>query len=122
MGKKSLVIVIYTEDSYLIHDLLEKDRYPDRGDYIQISDQVKLEFIGDRKIFFGKKGQSGIKLYSIFFNFRLIFSSDLATGIAATWLYNKLKDKNVGELEIEKTQVEVNEEKIRRLMEEKLNL
>jgi hypothetical protein len=102
-------IEIHTYDKGLVFDLLGKSSVRDE---IQISDQIKLRYDGSyiRKAF----GFPEIA------NFVLTFGSGMAAGVAANWLYDKLKGKKIERLIIERTEVEIDRGEIKKVIEEKL--
>ena len=52
----------------------------------------------------------------------LTFSSGVGSGFVANWLYEKLRGKKVNRIVIERTEVELEEEKIKKVIEEKMTL
>lgn len=106
-------IEIHTYDRRLAFDMFETSSTNDHTE-IQISSDVKLKYEG---LYIRKAIGFPEILYSI-----LEFSSGVATGVVANWLYNKLKGKKIKKLMIEKTEVEINKGEIRRVIEEKLKI
>ncbi len=106
-------IEVYSYNGRLVHDLFNKS-FLSAGDKIQIADNITLNYEGTycrRTIGFPEIA-----------NFALTFSSGVASGVAATWLYDKLKGQKVEKLVIERTEVEINEGEIKRIIEEKTKI
>jgi len=106
-------IEIHTYDRRLAFDLFETSSTNEHTE-IQISSEAKLKYHG---LYVRKAAGFPEILYSI-----LEYSSGVATGIIANWLYNKLKGKKIEKLMIEKTEVEIEEGEIKRVIEEKLKV
>ena len=104
-------IKILTYDGQLVFDLLDKPS-ASVGDRIEIADQVRLVYNGSIK-------QKAIGLPEIV-NFTLTYGSNVAAGVIAAWLYNKLKGRKVEKLIIERTEVEIDEGQIRKVIEEQV--
>lgn len=107
-------IEIHPHDRFLAFDLAGTPSI-DVGDEIQIADQVKLSFKSAHDI--GKAFYLPEIVY-----FTLTFGSGVAAGVAANWLYDKLKSKRIKKLIIERTEVEIDQGEIKRVIEERLKI
>jgi len=104
-------IEIHTYDGGLISDLLGKDS-ASSGEEVKITDEAKLKFKG-KKVFLAAEHVPQI-IYFI-----LNVSSNVACGLAASWLYDKIKGRNIKKLIIERTEMEIERGEIKRVIEEK---
>lgn len=102
-------IKILTYDGQLVFDLLGKPS-ASFGDRFEIGDHVSLIYNGSIK-------RRAIGLPEIV-NFTLVFGSGVAANLIAAWLYDKLKGRKVETVIIERTEVEIDEGQIRKVMEE----
>ena len=105
-----LEMEIHTNDIGLICDLLEKEGSIGENDEIKISNHAKL-------IYKGYLFQKGIGIPDIHL-FILSFSSGVAGGVIANWVYDKLRGKKVERLVFERTEVEVERGEIKRVINE----
>ncbi len=106
-------IEIHTNDNFLVFDLFGKSSIH-QDDEIQITEQVRLKYNGSSI-------RKAVGFQEIA-NFVLTFGSGVASGVVANWLYDKLKEKKVEKLVIERTEVEIEQGEIKRVIEEKLRL
>ncbi len=106
-------IEIHTHDRDLVSDFLGSSSASAK-DEIQIADQVRLRYEGSHI-------RKAIGLPEIA-RFALTFGSGVAAGVAANWLYGKLKGRRVEKLIIERTEVDVNQGEIERVIEERLTV
>lgn len=104
-------IKIRTYDGQLVFDLLGKPS-ASFGDRIEIADHVSLIYNGTIK-------RRAIGLLEIV-NFTLVFGSGVAASLIAAGLYDKLKGRKVETVIIERTEVEIDEGQIRKVMEERV--
>ena len=110
-------IEIHTYDRRLAFDLFETSSTNEHTE-IQISSEAKLKYDG---LYIRKAVGFPEILYSI-----LEFSSGatmgVAAGVVANWLYNKLRGKKIGRIIIERTEIEMDEGEIKRIIKEKLKI
>lgn len=104
-------IEIHTHDTRLVGHLLEESTISVH-DEIQISGGVTLKY--DESYIRKAVGFPEIA------KFALTFGSGIAAGVAANWIYAKLKGRNIEKLIIERTEIEIEEGEIKRVIEEKL--
>lgn len=102
---------IYTYNPRLVFDLLGKSA-ASVGDEVKISDQARL-------IYNGSEVRKAIGFPEIAC-FTLTFGLGVTTGVIANWLYDKLKGEKIEKLLIEKTEVQVDQGKIKKIIEEKI--
>lgn len=106
-------IEIHTYDRGLVFDLLGKSS-ASVHDEIQMSDQIKLRYDGS----YIRKAVGFPEIAK----FVLTFGSGMAAGVAANWLYDKLKGRKIEKLIIERTEVEIDQGEIKRVIEENLRV
>ena len=106
-------IEVHTFDKFLVYELLGKSSVS-LNDEVQVSDQIILRFNG---IDF----QKAVGLPEII-NLILALGSVKAIEVASKWLHDKLKGKKIEKLVIEKTEVEIDQGEIKRVIEEKLKI
>lgn len=104
-------IEIHTHDNKIVFDLLGKSR-------ISVDDEVEIEG-GFRIKYSGGFIRKSFGFPSIE-NFVVTFSSGVTAGLVANWLFNKLKDKRVEKLLIERIEVKVDEGEIKSVLTEKI--
>jgi hypothetical protein len=91
-------------------ELMEEDGTLSTGDTHEIDDGVELTH---EKMYLQKGAGGGEIVY-----FTLEFARNIGEGVAAAYIYDKLKDKNLGSLEIGGEEIEVDEDKIQKKLEE----
>jgi len=106
-------IEINTYERRLVFDLIGKSSVT-KNDEIQISDQIKLRYAGS----YIRKGLDFPEIIYIVVS----FSSGVAVSVFANWLYDKLKGKRIEKFMIEKTEIELDQGEIKRIIEEKLRI
>ena len=104
-------ISIYTHDNRLAFDLLGKSQ-AHAGDLIELGQGVSLSY----------KGTSIRK--ALGFPEIIMLSASIPTGVVAgilaNWLWEKLKDRKVTKIEIDRTTVELDKGEIKRVIEERI--
>jgi len=106
-------IEIHTHERRLVFDLLEKSSVT-QNDEIQITDQVKLRYAGSYE-------RKGLDFPAIIY-IAVSFTSGVGASVFANWLYDKLKGKRIEKFIIEKTEIELDQGEIKRIIEEKLRI
>jgi len=109
-------IEIHTQEKDLVYDLLGKSSAT-INDEIQISDQLKLRYEGTdccKAVGFPEIAYFVLTIGSG-------FAVDLAAGVTANWLYDKLKGKKIKVI-IERTEVEIDRGEIKKVIIEKLRI
>ena len=109
----SINIEIHTHERRLVFDLLGKSSVT-QNDEIQISDQIKLRYAGSYE-------RKGLDFLAIIY-FAVSISSSVGASVFASWLYDKLKGKRIKKFIIERTEIELDEGEIKRIIEEKLTI
>lgn len=112
--KITINIEIHTYYWQVIFDLLGQSQE------IQISDDVKLELIRSC----GFKDITQPSIFYLALSFAGGVAVDLLVNVAASWLYDKLNDRQqeVPHLIIERIEVELDKEQIRRVITEKIEM
>lgn len=105
-------IEIHTYAKELIYDLWGKDSLS-FGDEVKITDKVKLKYNGTEVFLTAERIPEII-------HFILTLGSGVACGLVANWLYGKIKGRDVEKLIIERTEVEIEQGEIKRVIEEKI--
>jgi len=108
-------IEIHTTDRALVFDLLGTTSSLSIGDKSEIP---KGNAILTYK---GSYIQKGFGIPEIA-KFSIEFGSGVAIGIISNWLYNKLKGKDIKRLIIEKREITVERNEIRKIIEEKIEI
>lgn len=99
------------EDKKILSDCFGKSH--GTGTRVEIGDGIYAEqgLLGIRKAF-------GVpQVVNILIEYGETVALSVASGVAATWLYDKLKNRDVVKLEIEGKEVEVDKEEIRKRLE-----
>ena len=109
----SINIEIHTHERRLVSDLLGKSSIT-INDEIQISDQIKLRYAGS----YIRKALDFPEIIYIVVS----FSSGVAAGVFANWIYDKIKGKRIEKFMIEKTEIELDQGEIKKVIEEKLSI
>jgi hypothetical protein len=91
-------------------ELMEEDGTLSAGDTHEIDDGVKLTH---DKMYLQKGAGGGEIVY-----FTLEVARSIGEGVAAAYIYDKLKDKNIGSLEIGGKETDIDEDKIQKRLEE----
>jgi hypothetical protein len=104
----AIKIEVHTHDRDLISDVLERSSISS-GDELAISDQAKIRYEGSYI-------RKALGFPEIVY-FTITFASSVSAGIIANWLYDKFKKKNIEKLIIERTEIEINQEKITKIIE-----
>lgn len=107
----SINIEIHTYEGRLVFDLLRKSSVT-QNDEFQISERIKLI----------RKGSFTGQVFPEIIYFAVSFSSGVAAGVFANWIYDKLKGKRMEKFMIEKTEIELDKGEIKRIIEEKLRI
>jgi hypothetical protein len=100
-------IEIHTYDKDLVFDLPSASVH----DEIQVPDQIEL-------IYEESYIQKAVDSLAIDY-YVLTFGSCVAAGVVANWLYDRLKGKKIEKLVIERTEVEIDQGAIKKVIEEK---
>jgi len=106
-------IEIHIYDRRLVYELLGKPSAA-IGDEIQVSDQITIRYDGS----YIRKAIGFPEIAK----FVLAFGSGATAGVVGNWLYDKLKGKKIEKLVIERTEVEVDQGEIKRVIDEKLKI
>lgn len=117
MSQLSIKIEVHSLDYQLDSELFSRLSLS-RGNEVIISDGVKL--IYDNTILLFSEDVPSIFQFAL--NIGKDFPVGVAAGLASTWLYNKLKGRKVTKLMIEKTEVELEENKIKKVIHEKMEM
>ena len=106
-------VFIDTEDRGLAHHLLGSS-VAQIGDEIHVSDDITVTYQGtiERKAL-GFPETIELVIY---------IASTVAVGVAANWIYDKLKGKNITRLQIKNKVVEFDEGEIKRIIEETIEI
>jgi hypothetical protein len=107
---QSIAVELTTSDKKVTWDLMEpEDNSMATGDTNEISEGAELTYNGT-------KIQKGLDIPSVV-QMTLDVGSNVATGVVAAWLYDKLKDRDVN-LTLGGEKVEVQKERIQTRLEE----
>jgi len=108
-------IEIHTTDRALVFDLLDKSSSLSIGDKFEIPEGNAVLTYKESYI------RKGLGIPEIA-KFSIEFGSGIAIGIISNWLYNKLKGKDIKRLIIEKREITVEKNEIRKILEEKIEI
>jgi len=103
-------VEIETTDQRVIFDIFGKNS-ASVGDVIEIPGNAKVAYQGTE--FQKVLGASSVIRLAI------TFATDVASELVANWLYDKIKGKS-SKLRIERTEVQIDQGKIARIIEEKM--
>lgn len=103
-------IKLYDQERGTTFDLMEEDGTLSTGDVYEIDDGVKLT----HEKMYMQKGGGGSELVQ----FTLDIAQGVGASVAGAYIYDKLKNRDIGSLEIGGKETEVNEDKIQKRLED----
>ena len=103
---------VYTKDERLLFDILGKSS-ASTGKTIKIPGNAKL-------IYKGTSIREAVGTPEVI-NFVLMFGSEVAAGIVANWVYDKLKNR-AEKIVINRREVQMDREEIKRVIEEEIKI
>jgi hypothetical protein len=109
----SIPIEIHTYDNKLVFDLLEKSSVS-QEDEIQICDHARMKYTGS----YIKKAVGFPEIVYLV----LTFGASVSASLIANWLYEKIRGKKIEKLIIERTEIEVKQDAITKVLKEKIEV
>jgi hypothetical protein len=112
-----LLVTIETHNTFLIYDLLEQ-RNATLGMQKQLTNGLNVRFISD----FKQKAEGLPEIIQLGLTITQEVGAPVLATLIATWLLKKLdkEEAKVTKLEIDRVTVELNEDKIRKIVHEKI--